>query len=135
MYVTKSGLLLDQAIAEIGVGGPLEAPKAALFTNDFFPVRTSVFADFTIGNFGGLTNVKNVVWGAPFINGLQQAEVWAGLLNWLTTALTLLPITAFGWVLLDTAGTDWLIAERFAESVEFTYSGQNFGMVPRAKWN
>lgn len=135
MYVAKRGLLLDQATADVGVGGPLDAPKIALYTNDFYPVRGSVFADFTIGDFGGLTNVKTVTLGAPFINQLDQAEVLGALVNWLTTATTLLPITAFGWVLLDTAGTDWLVAERFAESYAFTYSGQNFGMVPRLKWN
>lgn len=135
MYTVRKGVLLDQAIVDVGVGGPFEAPKIALYTNNVFPSRGSVLADFDIANFAGLTNQKAVVWGAPWLNGNAQAEVSGALLSWLTVTLPDPTVTAYGYVLLDTAGTEWLVAERFAESYAFTYIGQVFQLIPRLKWN
>lgn len=131
MYVLNQTTLLDEATIEVGVGGPFEAPKIALYTNDVYPARGMAIGDFDIANFGGLTNQKAVTWGTPFLNDSQQAEVLGALINWLTTALALLPITAFGYLLLNTAGTDWLLGERFAVSITFTRIGQSEGVIPR----
>jgi hypothetical protein len=135
VYVNSKATLLLQAIQDLGAGGPYNAPKIALFTNDMNPGRNNVFADFVIADFGGLTNVKTVTWGTPYINGNLQAEVLAGLLDWLTVSSALLPMTAFGYVLLDTAGTDWLLAERFATPWIFNTGGPPLNLISRLVWN
>lgn len=135
MYVLAQATLLAEAVLEIAVGGPFHTPKIALYTNDLYPSRGSVLADFTITDFGGLTNLQSVVWGAPFINDLQQAEVLAALLNWLTTATTSLPVTVYGYVMTDTAGAVLLLAERFATPIVYNRSGQSEGLIPRLVFN
>lgn len=135
MYVNSKATLLAQAIQDLAAGGPYHTPKVAIFTNDFNPGRNSLFADFTIADFGGLTNVKNITWGTPYINSLLQAEVLGGLLAWLTTSATLLPITGFGYVVLNTAGDDWLLAERFAQPWIFNNGGPPLNLINRLLWN
>lgn len=131
MYVLTQTTMLAEAVLEIAVAGPFHTPKAALYTNDFYPARGTVLADLDIADFGGLTNLQAVVWGAPFINDLQQAEVLAALLNWLTTSTALLPVTAYGYALTDTAGAVLLLAERFATPIVFNRTGQSEGLIPR----
>lgn len=135
MYVNNKNTLLDQAVVDIGVGGPYNAPKVALFTTDFTPGRSSILADFVHADFGGLTNTKPVVWGAPFLNLNQQAEVLGALVSWLTTSGVLLPINAFGYVLLNTAADDWLLAERFPAPYVFNAGGPPLSFLPRLVWN
>jgi len=135
MYVLSAATLLAQAVQDLDTGGPFDTNKIALYTNDVYPNRNSAVADFEIGNFGGLTNLKSIVWGAPFVNTLQQAEAMAALLNWLTTATTDLPATAYGYIITDTAGTGYVLGERFATPVTFNVSGQNLGLIPRLVWD
>lgn len=131
MYVNNQLTLLAEATIEIAADGPFEAPKIALYTNNVYPARGMVLADFTITNFAGLTNQKSVTWGVPFLNDNGQAEVDGGLTNWLTVTLPDPAVTAYGYVLLNTAGDEWLLAERFAEPIVFTRIGQSEGLVPR----
>lgn len=135
MYIIKRDTLLDQAAVDVGVGGPFNAPHIVLYTNDIFPSRGTPLADFDIADFGGLTNNRLVVLGAPYLNDFDQAEVDGGLVSWLTSATTLLPITAYGYLLLTTGGTDWLVGERFAEPITFSRAGQSESLIPRLIWN
>lgn len=131
MYINSKATLIDLLTAAVGVAGTYNGVKVALFTNDVNPNRNSEVADFDIADFGGLTNLKAVVWGVPFGNAYSQAEVMGALLNWLTTAITLLPKTVYGYIMTDTAGTVYILGERFAEPYTFEASGQNLGFVPR----
>jgi len=135
VYVVNQAALLLQAIADIGVGGPFHTPKIALYTNDVSPARGMILADFTIADFAGLTNVRDVTLGAPFINDLQQAQANGDLMSWLTLTLPVDPVTAYGYVLVNSAGTAWLLAERFAEPLVFTRAGQSESLVPRLIWD
>lgn len=135
MYVNVLDTLLDALAELIGVGGPYNAVKIALYTNDETPSRTSELADFTITDFGGLTNLKTVTWSTPFANAAQQAEVLGGLLTWLTTGATGLPVTVYGYVMTDTAGTALILAERFAVPFEINAAGQSRSLVPRLVLN
>lgn len=135
MYVQTTTNLLAQAIQAIGTGGPFNAAKIALFHTAGNVGRTKTLADFTITDFGGLTNLKSLTWGAPFINQNQQAEVMAGNTNWLTVTAVLLPITVLGYVIVNTAGDTLLLAELFPVPIVFDHAGQNFGGVPRLVWD
>lgn len=135
MYVNSKATLLAQAIQDLAVGGPYHTPKIAVFTNDIIPGRASLYADFTVADFGGLTNKQAVTWGTPFLNSNQQAEVIAAIVSWLTTSAVGLPITAFGYVLLDNAGTDWILAERFPAPWVFNDGGPPLNFLPRLVWN
>jgi len=131
MYVCNQDTLEAILTTEIAVGGIFEAPKMALYTNNVFPARGMLVGDFIFANFGGLTNQKAVTWGVPFLNALQQAEVLGGLLSWLTVTDEDPAVTAYGWILLNTAGAAWLAAERFAEPQAFGPAGTNLSIVPR----
>jgi hypothetical protein len=123
--------LLAQATLEIGMGGPYNGVKICLFTNNIYPTRTNVLSDFTIANFGGLTNLQSITWGTPFLNQNQQAEVRGTLVNWLTTASTGLPITAYGYCITDTAGAVLIMAEGFAVPFTFSTTGADLAIIPR----
>lgn len=135
MYVNSKATLLAQAVQDLASGGPYHLPKIALFTNDFLPGRAAVFGDFTIADFGGLTNVQDVIFGAPFLNPNQQAEALAAMLSWLTVSSALLPITAYGYVILNTAGSNWVLAERFPTPWVFNAGGPPLNFIPRLIWN
>lgn len=123
--------LLDIATMLIGTGGPYNAPKMALYRAGPAPNRTSILADFDITDFAGLTNLKTVVWGAPFVNAAQCAEVLGAMLSYLTVTAVGLPVSIGGYVIVNTAGTDLLLAEPFPAPLVFTFQGQNQGFVPR----
>lgn len=131
MYVLSQGSLLAEAILEIAAGGVFVAPKMALFTNNGFPSKTSILTDFVIDNFGGLTNLKSIIWGAPWINDNGQAEVLGALLSWLTVTAPDPAVTAYGYVMTNTAGDTLLLAERFALPLVFGRAGQSEGVLPR----
>jgi hypothetical protein len=131
MYVLTQATLLAEAILEIAAGGPFHTPKMALYTSDVYPNKTSQLSDFVITDFGGLTNLQAIVWGAPWVNDNGQAEILGALLNWLTTSITGLPVTAYGYVMTDSTGAVLLLAERFAVPLVFGRSGQSEGVLPR----
>lgn len=131
MYVQTVVTLLAQAVAAVGTGGAFNAAKVALFKAPGLPGRTKTLADFDIVDFGGLTNLKSLVWGSPFVNANQQAEIQAGLTSWLTTGITGLPVTIAGYLITNTAGDTLLLAELFPTPVTFDRSGQNLSGVPR----
>lgn len=131
MYVETTQTLLAQAEQDVATAGAFHGAQIALFTNSLFPQRTNVLTDFTISDFGGLTNLQAITWGTPFLNGNQQAETLGGLITWLTTALTGLPVTAYGYVIVDSTSAILLLAEAFATPVTFAASGNSFSLVPR----
>lgn len=131
MYVQNLTTLLNTIAEIIAMSAQFNGAKIALYTNDIYPSRTNVVGDFTIADFGGLTNQKAITWGTQFANAQQQAEVLGGLLTWLTTASTGLPQTAYGYVILKSDASDWLLAERFATPFQYTASGQQLSIVPR----
>ena len=55
----------------------------------------------------------------------------AALVNYLTTSATGLPISIGGYVLVNTAGTDLILAEPFPAPLVFDRAGQNQGFIPR----
>lgn len=131
MYVLSQGTLLAEATVEIATGGPFKTVKMALYTNDVYPAKTSILTDFTITDFGGLTNLQAIVWGAPWINDNGQAEVLGALLNWLTVTAPDPAVTAYGYVIANTAGDTLIMAERFAVPLTFGRAGQSEGVIPR----
>lgn len=131
MYVLTVATLLAQAAIDLATGGPIHLPNIALFFNNLYPSRTNVLADYTITDVGGFTNIQAVTFGTPFLNGNQQAEALGGLITWLTTALTDLPATAYGIVLLNTDSSAVILAERFATPVSFNAIGNSFSLIPR----
>lgn len=135
MYVQTTAVLLETATAMLATGAPFHGAKIALYTNDIYPVRTLALSDFTITDFGGLTNLQAITWGAPFLNGNQQGEVLGGLVNWLTTSTTGLPVTAYGYVITDSTGAVLQLAERFATPITFNASGNSYGIIPRLVWD
>lgn len=131
MYVNNKTCLLDLLTALVGIGGQFNGAKIGLFQNDLYPVKTTLYADFTVVTFNGVTDWSTVTWGAPFLNQNTQAEVLGGLINWLTTSAPGAPVTCYGYVIENSGGTDWLLAERFATPFIFNQSGQHLGMIPR----
>lgn len=131
MYVLTTLQLIAQALADVAVGGPFAGAKIALYTNNISPSKNRVLADFTIADWGGLTNLKALTWGAPFANDSQQAEVRAGLTTWLTLTTPVTEVIVYGYVVTDTAGAVLLMAEKFATPYTFNRAGQAFGFVPR----
>lgn len=131
MNIFTTAQLLAMMIYELATGGNFNLPKMALYTNDIAPAPGRPLADYTITDFAGLTNLKNVVFGTPFINDSLQAEARGALLTWTTVSLPDPAVTVYGWVEVDTAGTDVLRAERFAVPYQFTRIGQSFSLVPR----
>ena len=131
MYIQNIYTLLAQAAIDIAVAGPYHGAKIALFTNNQNPSRSDVLSSYTVADFGGLTNEQSITWGTPFLNGNQQAEVLGGLMSWLTTSTTGLPVTAYGYVIVDTTGAILLLAEKFATPVTFGASGNSFSLIPR----
>jgi hypothetical protein len=134
LNVYTTAQLLAMLIHELDVAGMLHLPKMALFTNDVVPSPNKVVADFTITDFGGLTNLKSVVYGTPFVNDSLQAEVRGANLSWATVTLPDPAVTAYGWVEVDTTGADVIRAERFAVPFQFNRAGQVFTMTPRIVW-
>jgi hypothetical protein len=131
MYVQNQTTLLSTLAYLIGVGGPFNGINIALFTNNIYPTRNKVFADYTYGTFGGITALQSIIWGTPFLNGNSQAEVLGGLINFLTTSAPSSPVTAYGYLFVNAGATDWLLAEAFATPVVFSLAGQYLGIVPR----
>jgi hypothetical protein len=131
VYVQTIFTLLAQALQQTATPGKYFGAQIALFTNNLYPTRTNLLSDFTIADFGGLTNLQALVWAAPFLNSNQQAEVLGALITWLTTSSTGLPVTVYGYLIVDSAGTDLLLAERFANPVAFNASGVSFSLIPR----
>lgn len=131
MYVNNKATLLANLVEQVGMGGIFNGSFIGLFQNDIFPTRNNVFADFTVVTFNGVTDWTAITWGAPFINGQTQAEVLGGLINWLTTSAPTTPVTAYGYVIVDSTKAIFQLAERFATPFIFSASGQHLGMIPR----
>jgi len=112
-------------------GGPGDGAKIGLYLNDVTPTPSSVVDDFNIDTIGGATQPKAITWAPAFINDNLQGEARGGLINWLTANDTGLPVTAFGYIIVDTTGAVLLLAERFAVPYTFNRIGQTFSLVPR----
>lgn len=133
MFISSKGALVSDLAAAIAVGGVYAGVKWALFTNNVNPSLNMVPGDFSIADFGGLTNLQAVTWGTVFLNDSGQAEVRGDSLSWLTTSDPLTTTIAYGWVELDTAGTHVIRAEKFAVPYTFTRAGQELTLVPAAR--
>lgn len=131
MIITMRNQLLAMAIELIDTGNVFAGVKWALYTNDVVPANNKVLTDFTITDFAGLTNLKAVTWGAPFVNDSGQGEVRGANLNWLTVTAPTENVIAYGWVEVNTAADTLLRAERFAEPYTFNRAAQLFTMTPR----
>jgi hypothetical protein len=130
-YALTSATLLAEATIEIGSGGPFHTPKIALYTNDVYPSKGAILEDFTTTDFAGLTNLQAVTWGTPWVNDNGQAELLGARVDWLTTEAPVDTITAYGYVLTNSAGDTLLLAERFATPLSFQRSGQQESIIPR----
>lgn len=101
-----------------------------LYTNNYTPLETSVIGDFTEATFGGYSRVAVDAWGAAFWSSGGWAESDAALATFTATGAGL-PVTVYGYFLLD-AGGNVVGAERNpAGGVTLSTAGQVFPVWPR----
>lgn len=127
LKVTYSGsILFLQAL----VDSLLAAPDARVYQNDYTPIGTSVYADFTEADFDGYALVSVTDFSAASLNVDNKAQSEAGLITWtMTGAVT--PNTVYG-VFITNATPALLYAERDpAGGVVMNAAGLTFSYKPR----
>lgn len=135
MYVQNKATLLAIINALIAEDGLYDGAKIGVFQNDVYPTVNSVIGDLTISTFNGITAYTAITWGTAFLNAQSQAEVLGQLVNFLTTSAPTLPITAYGYAIVNADNSALFLAERFATPFIFNASGQYLGIVPRVMFS
>jgi len=117
----------DTATLNPGVGDEVEI---MLVQNDFAPAESLVLADVTLANFAGSTAIAAAAGAQPVLadpgtnDAIMDIKMPAGGFRWETTALTNLPQTIYGYVLMDSAHTVVYASERFTSPITLTAVNQ-----------
>jgi len=131
MLPTKSvrqqlGILLA---ADTTTLAPVAANKVALVMAPFVPSENLVLADLTLADFTGSTPIAGVA-GAQLVGTdpatLQEVitnKAPAGGWRWITTALTHLPETIYGYALIDNAGATLIATATLPQPVTLSEIG------------
>lgn len=121
----NTGLLREYDTFRAWLNDPANNVKLRLYSNNYTPVHTSLFANFTECSFVGYV-AKTPNFGAAFLNIASQAEIDAAAETWTFTAGAG-TTTIFGiYLTYDTGGGDTVIcAAKFAVPVTLTVGSPN----------
>lgn len=124
---------------------PANPPKIALAKNAFNPTPGILVADLVPADFDGYAPIPSGTGvQQSFIDPLTGSRVVqlkepAGGWHWVTTGVTLLPQSIYGWYVTNQAGTIVLASSRFSNPIPLTAIGQGidlaqvrFEMLPNA---
>ena len=100
-------------------GGKL--PRIRLFKNNYTPVNSSTYADFTEADFSGYAGYASLSWGAAFINGSTQGEIDATQVTWTHNGGGTAN-TVYGIYITD-GSNNLMYAERFSAPISMSTSG------------
>jgi len=91
--------------------GPLSGALFGLFTNDIGLTKTTAFSALTEPTYTGYAQ-QAATWSAATRDSNSNINIESQLLIWqeITTPVS---VTIFGWFLVDSGGTNLLMAERF----------------------
>ena len=130
MYVMPSSKLVAILTELAATAGVLVTPKVKLFVNNFTPTANSVIGDFTLGSSNDWAAIV-VTWGAAHLTPQGMAELLSQLCTWTWTAGATEGLTAYGYLVTDTAGTGLLFSERFDTPVPQVFNGQQLSLIVR----
>lgn len=102
-------LILDALTAMKAVGGDLNGAKVGLYTNVHQPSKGTLLADLTQATYTGYALVAIATWGAPFLDPIGNPTMVGNHIQFQPTDGAV-PNTITGWFIVDSAGTDLLIA-------------------------
>lgn len=120
-----------RAAIATAIGALFDDSTIRLAQNDVNPSPSSVFADFTIANFGGYANV-DVADATVYLDDVTGD--WVVVLNaipvFAADGTIASPQTAFAVYVVNTAGTGLLASARIEPPYEFTGPGSGLTLDP-----
>lgn len=130
-----SQALRDKAMALLAADASTLAPVAnniylALVKGPFVPSEALAFADITLADFDGSTAIGVTLGTQPealqpgTLDSVIDLSPPVGGFRWVTTGLTNLPQTIYGYVLLDHAKTTILASALFTSPIVLTIAGE-----------
>ena len=121
--------MLDGLLAKWVLAGKVF--KVVLFTNNYDPIATSTYADFTIASGTGLSpqNVDPANFGAASLSGTVGSTL-CSVINTFTNGST--TITVYGYMVYDPTGNVYMFGESFASPVSMV-NGYSIGVQAKLK--
>lgn len=119
MIINRTAML-DLLDALIATGAPLDDCKLYLFSNDLIPDATTLVADLTAPLYTGYAASAVLVWGAPFVDALNNGQLRAQHIQFQPTG-TAVGSTIFGWYITGATPALYpIVVERLPEPVPLT---------------
>lgn len=127
MSRTTRALRLAALAALVGVGNLLEGAKLRLFTNAVMFTDQLAPADLDEATFTGYAAANIAAWGAPFVDPQDGVTKLVGTSSQFTQTSNAVVNTVTGWYVTNTAGTEILAGDTFAEPIPF--NGPNTAII------
>jgi len=101
-----------------------------VFSNLITPARTTVLDDLTPVTVAGLAVKTAVVMGPPYEEGDGTVKISGAITPFVATTVTGLPLTLYGYYVLDTDGGELLGCALFDTPVICTQIGDGVSFTP-----